>query len=269
MNTIDIRVDDEVGEYVGLVRLYLGDLDDEVRDELTDGLAADLGELVTDRGIDVLPDPELYADELRTAAGLPPRSVTKPRRGPHFGWARVNHVLDECRKRWLAWVGGGALRQAWGLATELRPVWWFGRAWLAVVLLQMAVSGQNGITLVPEVGNRLVGVLLLLAATATSVRLGRIDHGPGVEERTRAGIRLMLLAINGSLLLAAPYVQDRFDNLLGPTAGPFDSPNSHVIEYQNRQICELVVTDVGGKRVTGYRVEDEMGNRLPMRNEDC
>ena len=62
----------DLDQYVAEVRRGLVDLDAETRDELTDGLAADLAELVEERGSGALPRPEEYAAELRASAGLPP-----------------------------------------------------------------------------------------------------------------------------------------------------------------------------------------------------
>jgi hypothetical protein len=62
----------DLQRYVDEVRRELADLPDDARDELTDGLAADLSELVAEQGSGGLPRPDEYAAELRAAAGLPP-----------------------------------------------------------------------------------------------------------------------------------------------------------------------------------------------------
>ena len=51
------------------MREHLADLTEEERDELLDGLEADLSEQL-DAG-DALPEPASYAAELRAAAGIP------------------------------------------------------------------------------------------------------------------------------------------------------------------------------------------------------
>ena len=65
-------VQPEVAEFMGQVRAHLLDLEPEELQDLTEGLGADLSDLVAERGRGALGDPADYARELRSAAGLEP-----------------------------------------------------------------------------------------------------------------------------------------------------------------------------------------------------
>lgn len=78
MNTTDLRVRPDVAAFVARVRELLADLPEEERLELTEGLEADLSDQVAEQGGGVLGDPEAYARELRTAAGLEPVARRRP-----------------------------------------------------------------------------------------------------------------------------------------------------------------------------------------------
>ena len=58
-----------VNQFLTRVREHLADLSVDERDELLDGLDADLSEQLAEGG--ALPEPGSYAAELRAAAGLP------------------------------------------------------------------------------------------------------------------------------------------------------------------------------------------------------
>lgn len=63
------QTDFDVADYVQLVRIFLGDLESEVCEELTDGLTADLVDLVADQGANALcPTPKT----MRTSSGRQP-----------------------------------------------------------------------------------------------------------------------------------------------------------------------------------------------------
>ena len=80
VDTTQLRVNAEVSAYVGLVRLALDDLAPEDLEDLTGGLEADLAELAAESEeplIARLGEPSGYADELRSAAGFPPRAFAQ------------------------------------------------------------------------------------------------------------------------------------------------------------------------------------------------
>ena len=139
----------DVLAYVAAVRAHLDDLGADEVEELAGGLEADLADLAAESNdplVDRLGPPQAYADELRSAAGLPARD---PRR-------RRPSVLDQLRQhpRWPALAG---------FATALRPAWWVARAWVAYSLVVL-VTGYTG---------GFFALALLAVMAVVSVELGR------------------------------------------------------------------------------------------------
>ena len=199
----------EVTTFVDLVRLFLGDLDDETREELTGGLEADLVDLVEERGIDALPDPEVYADELRAAAGLAPRPRFDPRQRWRRVWMRdVWGWVDAHRDAALAWADAGSRRGVWHFLVSLRPVWWVLRAWGLLQLVDITVGSQPHRWL-PALGPWWLNVVLLAGTVVASVQVGRAGaRSPRRPGAARAALLLGNLAVLAALAPAAHLVRD-------------------------------------------------------------
>lgn len=179
MNTTELPVRPDVAAFVAQVRGLLGDLSEEDRLELTEGLEADLADQVAERGGGALGDPEAYARELRAAAGFDP----VPRRRVRTPRARsVPEVLDGVRGWWDAQVSRPRVAPVWSLVVALRPVWWFFRAWVAAVLLCAALPGYTpwGFTFLPGVSD-LVGLTILAVCVVGSTLVGVGRVWPGVQ----------------------------------------------------------------------------------------
>lgn len=83
---------DQVDSYVQAVRAALSDLPSEEVEDLTAGMDADLAELLAERGGPlevVLGSPQVYAAELRSAAGLPEAARGGRRPISLRAWARA------------------------------------------------------------------------------------------------------------------------------------------------------------------------------------
>ena len=135
---------DDVQAYVRAVRAWLGDLPADEVEDLTAGMEADLAERAAESGGPLgglLGEPEAYAAELRSAAGLPPRVdvVAAPDAVRREPWtdrlARDAHELV-ARHPWLR---------------ELRPTWWLARGAVAGWVVA-AVLGTGRTLLLPLVG---------------------------------------------------------------------------------------------------------------------
>lgn len=187
MNDAIVQSATPVRAYVADVRAALHDLSSEEVDDLIGGLEADLAERASELpdGVDpaaAFGAPEVYAAELRAAAGLPPRPA---------GWAGAPRVsalhMEEAkwratRDRWLAqrpWLG------------DLRPVWWLVRGAILVVLPLMVAGVEpfNGV---------LWAAALVGAGLSFAWSRGR-DRQPST-----AGNRLTILVNLAALLLAFP-----------------------------------------------------------------
>ena len=171
----------EVAAFVAEVRARLADLPPEERQELTDGLEADLCDLVAEAGPEALGDPDAYTRELRAAAGLDPVTVRVAGHGRPLG-ERVARLLDASHARWDRAVGGLPGRP-WEFVQTLRPLWWVTRAWVAVELLDLWFGGAP-YAYVPRVGS--LGLVLTVLAVVASVQVGRGRLWPGTRVRSSA-----------------------------------------------------------------------------------
>ena len=129
----------EIAKFAAAVREALADLPEEDRDELTDGLEADLSESLAEDLRRTLPDPVAYAAELRAAAGLPARTR---KRGALAGLAKSWH--DTLTDIGIAIRRNPALAGALDFLDAVRPIWWITRAWLGTWLLATFFGYSRG-----------------------------------------------------------------------------------------------------------------------------
>ena len=211
MNTLLINF---VAYYATQVRGALGDLSQEIVDDLTDGLEADLidaleesrrgknaEELTLNDLIDRFGKPGDYAEELRTAAGFEPRNpanrVTVP---PFLRRLRIKLValvaplLAAGSKFWQH----EAVRRVLGF---LRPLWWVWRGILAYGLIVLVIGDANllgNLTthyLLPDsLGTLSLMILLIVGSLHLGVRAR--------DGRQRKREPIALLAANIVLALA-------------------------------------------------------------------
>ncbi|WP_406247967.1 hypothetical protein ACI7YT_19325 [Microbacterium sp. M] len=191
MNTIDASLDERIRAFAAAVRGHLDDLPGEEAEDITVGLVADLTEKAADNdGAIDLDDPAGYAEELRGAAGLPPRSDKKVRQP--LG-ARVRSRLgalaaDIRSSRFGAWM--------LDLLVALRPVWWVLRA-AAIYGILLAITGQGYGSYWPR---SLPGWGLLAALTLVSVQWGRGRWLP------KSALRHMRTIVSIIAAVALPFV---------------------------------------------------------------
>jgi hypothetical protein len=199
----------DLDRYVEEVRRALADLPHDVREELTEDLGADLAELVEERGSDVLPQPEQYADELRSAAGLAPRSG-RGRRERAFPRA-VTDAIDAAHAHWdrlLDALPAGGPR---GFLAAVQPVWWVARAWVAWMVAQDVSK--------PSVELNGPWIAVLVVFVVGSVQLGRRSWG--VDRLLTASVlaRLLLVVLNLGAVAALPGAVDRAANQIAMDRG--------------------------------------------------
>jgi hypothetical protein len=251
----------EVEQFLARVREHLVDLTEDDRNELLDGLEADLAEQLAEGG--ALPDPASYAAELRAAAGVPAGRRTTPLARP------VGPLLDRARDRWTAWASyNEATRQAWTLVQVLRPAWWVLRAWIAVTLIDQSVGPWELVSLWPTLGAPLVGPLLLGVAVVVStlIGLGRLWPGSGPDRSTAA--RLVLLALN-LLAVVAPltFSGDGSQQYVhGPTARavPVTNPGPPVLRLGRDVVRNVYAYDAAGQPLHGVQLFDQQGRPISV-----
>jgi len=204
MNTTTIAP--EVQDFLDAVRAELADLDPDEQRDITEGLEADLTDLVAERGRGALGDPVAYARELRAAAGLEPEPA---RMRARLGLpARVHALLDESH-RWWDRVVGKVPGDLPDLLAALRPVWWVLRGWVAVEMAAMWL-GDWSLTIVP--GGGLGGVLAVLLGVAVSFQLGLGRLWPDNGWRRIALLRVALVALNCYAVAMIPTVLNGLDH---------------------------------------------------------
>jgi hypothetical protein len=147
--------------YLEQVRDQLSDLPEEEREEIVQDLEAHLAEL-EDTGIEAeLGDPEAFASEFRSSAGL-----DKPTRRPRWdavprAWNRVV-VHAERLGQLVQWPA-------------IRPVWIWTRGWLVICAWALINTGTPFLRFpIPLVGNSsLTGLILVALVTWFSLWLER------------------------------------------------------------------------------------------------
>ncbi len=182
----------DVAAYLNAVRSRLADLPAEERDDLV----ADVEASLLESGEPPALSPEDFAAELREAAGLAPAGPAAPQPS-----------LSDSLRSWLSSERASSLLRT---GSELAPIWWLARAYVAVAVVALAAgwgwplgSGTTSYTLSVK-----TSLLALFAATAASVWLGLLGR------RERAGFRRVRLGVNIALALAlVPVAAHSLDQL--------------------------------------------------------
>jgi hypothetical protein len=258
--------------FVADVRARLSDLPPEISEELTEGLEADLSELVAEHGgagplgevslVELVGDPTSYAEELRAAAGLPVGVVGRPR---STRLERFANYLDSLHPTWERAVTASPLRtRFWELIVVARPVWWVLRAWTAVHL--MGLGASSGV--IPRVlGSSPLGALLLVVASILSIEIGRGKLWPRKGKR---GQRVVLLGLNSFAAVMTPI-------MLAVTSGgayyyfvdnyAAGQPQwSAGLTNNGSEVCNIQPYDAQGNPLEGIQLFDQSGKPL---NANC
>ncbi|MCW2780050.1 MAG: hypothetical protein JWR35_499 [Marmoricola sp.] len=258
----------EIAEFMTQVRARLADLDPEEQRELTDGLEADLTDLVAEHGSGALGDPQDYARELRTAAGLDP--VTGKVREHRPIGESIDGFLDAAHDRWdraFAMLPGSPSE----FVKAIQPVWWIARAWLAVELVDV-YFGRSPHTPVPSIHGPLIGATLVLAAAIVSVQLGRQKLWPASLVQGSVVARLVLLGLNLTAVVLTPTVLSQF-----PASGQtvenhfyYQSTESTTIAPStlisgDKGVTNVFPYDAQGHPLTGVQLFDQDGRPLDVR----
>ncbi|WP_457207322.1 hypothetical protein [Nocardioides sp. P5_C9_2] len=264
MNTAPADVRPEVARFVAAVRARFADLDDDEREELLGGLEADVTERVAEEGADVLGDPDAYAAELRSAAGLPPGA---PVQGVSWSGSSPRAVLDAAAAR-SSQLLDGLPGDAGGLLRAARPAWWVFRAWLAVMLVSfhLWLPRDQDVPYLPT-GSAGAGAVVLLAAALVSVQVGRGRLWPGTRS---TAARLVLLALNLFALAVLPntvqnveYIaQAKYYDDLAP------SIDQRGVVLDGEQVCNIQPYAADGRPLVGVQLFDGRGRPLDVRCPD-
>ncbi len=233
----------DVAQFVAQVRAALDDLGPETVDELTMGLEADLSDARAEAPTtwrEGVGSPAAYADELRSAAGLPPRAPAAAP-GPGDGLRQWWQSLAE--QPGIGWVR----REGHALA----PAWWVIRGAVGGLFIGWLVLGLGGL--------HLVTVLLVGLGVVVSVWLGRqVRAGAGAGLRVLSAIGTVLAVLIGLGLWANA----------GPGgAEPYESyadPYPQELAYRGETVQNLYAYGPDGRRIEGVRLYDQRGNAIEV-----
>jgi hypothetical protein len=249
----------DVANYAERVRAALGDLPPATRDELLEDLPEHLAEVAAEGEgslVDRLGPPEVYAAELRAAAGAPLR----PRRNMDD---RVDEVMRDVRARLRAVDVGVGPAIGYPAASDflrlLRPAWWVLRGYIVAMAIAYAGNGES-IGLLPRLGGSTLASLLTLGLFVVgSIWLGRHGRLSGRWSRIALG---GATALAGVIALAA--LAD-FDELVR------DGRHYEQVYYDNplNRIQDVYIYDQNGNLVDGVRLFDQDGQPLRFGFERC
>ena len=256
MSELTLRTD--VSAFANAVRDYLSDLPADEVDELTDGLEADLLEQAEENdGEFTTTDPEKYAKELRTAAGLPDRSVSDE---PRSFSQRYRESLERIRTSF----GQFARSTSFGsgitdLLISLRPVWWVLRGWAIATLV---IRFMYGSVLIPSaldgMKNQFIGWIVLTVGIIVSIQWGR---GRWLPYRWLRVIRTVTSIV---AILVAPVL---FAINVGSINSANDSdavsePMQIGLNLDGEQVTNIFAYDSDGKPLQQVQLFDQDGAPL-------
>jgi hypothetical protein len=238
--------DASIAAFAAAVRASLDDLPADEVDELVEGLESDLLDQASDSGDDfALGDPDVYAAELRSAAGIPPRSeVVVDRRKPSelaAEWVstRWRSAMDRMRRNSAA---------AWviDLLIALRPVWWVARGWAMYAIIAPSL-GIGFLTAYAQGGDaNPINVVLLAGFVVLSVQWGRGRWAP------RRWVRIVRTIVSLVTALALPV-------LVGMT---LDAVRVQTVNESGAYDYTVPGLAVDGERVRNIFAYDSEGNTL-------
>lgn len=242
----------EIASFAAAVRAALHDLPADERDELTDGLEADLAEAYAEDLARELPDPSEYATELRDAAGLP--KVDDQRSG-------LISTLGVSVRRTKADLAGvvrrnPALAPVADFLVSIRPLWWVVRAWIAYWLIAAFIGFDAGF--LP--GDTVMWVVLL-AFTVISVQWGRGRWVfRGVRPLIVVGnviaavllVPVVAMADDWTTQISYPYYSDD-----GPVTG-----DSTGVYLDGSQVTNIFPYDSAGRLIKDVQLFDQDGRPL-------
>lgn len=261
----------EVRLFLAAVRRELGDLDPDEVAEMTDGLEADLGDLVAERGPSALGDPHAYARELRAAAGIGETTAT-PRERRQIRTS-TTAFLDACH----GWFDQQVARipgDPQPVIDWLRPAWWIVRAWVAVILVGLVVGSLDG-ALVPSFGG--LGWLVLAVAVAMSIAIGIGRIWPGGTRGLFA--RMVLLVLNAFAIAVTPFAVDWANNpgqdwrmwdegyQAGQAEAVTETSSRGALTLDGRDVTNIYPYDAKGRPLAGVQLFDQSGKPIDITAE--
>ncbi|QNE47783.1 hypothetical protein F1C58_13340 [Glaciihabitans sp. INWT7] len=245
--TTATSIDQTIADFAARVRRRLDDLPDEEIEDLTEGLEADLTEKALD---EELGDPDAYATELRSAAGLPPRAAKSV-----MPWSidsiRLLQALAASRIRRNR-IAGAVL----DFAIILRPAWWMLRAWAAFELAILIAGGRGIVSALPDTPFRW---FIFAALAIVSVQWGRNLWLPRWMNVVRDLVNVMAI-------LALPFLLTALASSSGwayaQSVNVQPEPAPAGLTRNGGSVTNIFAYDADGAPITGVQLFDQNGKPL-------
>ncbi|WP_104139873.1 hypothetical protein [Cryobacterium sp. Y62] len=257
-----------IHDFALAVRAALSDLPADEIDDLTDGLEADLTEQAADFDDAGAPadapdfdlgDPVAYADELRSAAGLPVRGTAPTVRVSglrrlriRVGGIRVN--VTRCIRSTAA---GAAVLD---FLLVLRPLWWVLRGWVVYAVAEIFVGGA-----ISTLPTNPVRALALGAFVVLSVQWGRSRWLPWrwlPRFRTVVSV-CAVLALPWVLILTAHQAA----NAQAGGYVEYDPYSMPGLMQNGQEVTNVFAYDADGQPLTDVQLFDQDGRALNVVND--
>lgn len=247
---------EDVRRYLQAVEAELSDLGAEDRSELladveehlTDVAAEDEGSLEERLG-----EPAAYANELRSSAGFPPRSVAVTASREPVWRSLIGRVASDKR-----------FRSGRAFLAEIEPGWWVLRGYLAIVVV--AEMSRADFPFPRVNGNQFLGLVGVVLAVWGSVALGRLAR----RSRTASAMSIVasvLIALVGLATIAdARSQQVAYEEQAPPPGGVRHWDGSEALNLcpytsEGEPLSDVQVFDQAGRPITEIpRVPDTRGD---------
>ncbi|MEU1973199.1 hypothetical protein ABZ477_16205 [Microbacterium sp. NPDC019599] len=238
--------DGRIAAFAASVRSHLADLPADDVEDLIEGLEADLAEQAADSGEAFeIPDAAAYADELRSAAGLPERSavVRKATLGERFAVRRAAASRSIRANPLGAWL--------LDLALVLRPVWWILRGWMVYFFFTF----WAGAGIVPPT---ILHWALLLGLVLVSIQWGRDRWMP----LSWLGVVRTVVSVGAVILLPISLIA--LSNLYGQTQPMVEYVDTSQPGLSNdgQRVRNIFAYDADGRPINGVQLFDQDGRPL-------
>lgn len=259
--TAATAVPPDVTAYLAAVRASLNDLPEAERDDLVSEVEASLVESI-EEGAPIaarLGPPEEFAAELRAAAGLH-EPVAQPR-GPSRLALLASRLVRDPR-----------VAVARRLGTDLAPIWWLARAYLAVGALAYVLDTgwSTRYPIVPRFGTAEMGVVLIGLAVVASVLVGLQMRRQG------SPFPRLTAALNAALVFAIVPVALDVSEAHGAQAmlaalTPAPAPQEDGLRYDGLRVENIYPYSRDGKLLHDVLLYDGTGRPIDIpanRGED-
>jgi hypothetical protein len=241
-----------VEDFARAVRAALADLPPDEVEDLTDGLEADLAERASDEETPNFGDPVAYANELRSAAGLPPRDVRRSSSTSSALGSAWDSLLSGFRELYKHPL----IERLVAFFVAIRPLWWLFRAWV----FYGVVTWMFGL---PSLSFNLSTLVIGLGSLILSVQLGRGKWQP------KSWMRSTLLVINVLLAVTVPIAliatSSAFGSEIDNAFADGLSQSTQVgtgLAYNGHPITNIFAYDAAGKPLTEVQLFDQKGRPL-------